>query len=186
MIDIQLLRGIDNEPVDATLLPVNRKHLDDFEQFWKGLLRVSEEEDAYWDWVKKERLYASSSSFEKYAIECEQMTQGLMMIETQGHRSWFDADQRIVYVDFLATAPWNRLSFQSPPNYRTVGSILLKFARYRSQELGYGGRVGLHALSRAKPFYEKVGMIDCGEDAEKENLPYFEWYRQRPSKTDIG
>ena len=61
-----------------------------------------------------------------------------------------------------------------------MGSALLRFARFRSEELGYGGLVGLHSLPAAQMFYRKMGMIDGGADAEKENLTYFEWYRQDP------
>lgn len=183
--EIQLLRVRDGQPVNAELSALNDQHLADFETFWKNRLRSSEEEDVYWDWVKKNRLYGSAPNFESYAIACEQMTQGLMMIETRGYRSWAEPHRRLVYVDYLATAPWNRPSLQNPPEYRSVGSILLRFARYRSEELGYGGLVGLHALPRAKKFYDKMGMIDCGQDPEKQNLTYFEWYRQRPSVMDV-
>ncbi|MGF1522647.1 MAG: hypothetical protein ACFBSF_10065 [Leptolyngbyaceae cyanobacterium] len=183
--EIQLLRVRDGQTIDASLLPLNDQHLSDFETFWKNRLLSSDEEDAYWDWNKKNRLYASDANYEKYAITCQQITQGLMMLEARGHRSWFEPNRRLVYVDYLATAPWNRPSIQNPPEYRSVGGILLKFARHRSEELGYGGLVGLHALPRAKKFYDKMGMIDCGEDPEKQNLTYFEWYRQRPPVTEL-
>lgn len=178
---IQLLNGEsdDSKPVDATLVPLHNKHLHDFETFWKNRLRSSSEEDSHWNWTKKNRLYTSASGFEKYAIECSQITQGLMMIAIRGHRSWVETEQRLVYVDYLATAPWNRPSIQNPPEYRLVGSTLLQFARYRSEELGYRGIVGLHALPRAARFYEKMGMMNCGPDSEKQNLTYFEWYRER-------
>ena len=59
-----------------------------------------------------------------------------------------------------------------------MGGALLRFARFRSEELDYGGLVGLHSLPTAEMFYRKMGMIDGGVDAEKENLTYFEWYRR--------
>lgn len=55
---------------------------------------------------------------------------------------------------------------------------MLQFARFRSEELGYGGLVGVHSLLGAEKFYLRMGMIDGGIDAEKENLRYFEWYRR--------
>jgi hypothetical protein len=78
----------------------------------------------------------------------------------------------------LATAPWNRLSNPDPRGFRAVGSALFRFARFRSEELGYGELVGLHSLPAAEAFYRKLGMIDGGADAEKDNLTYFEWYRR--------
>lgn len=181
---IQLVRVRDNQLVDAVLLPLSNKHLSDFETLWKNRLAASGEEDSHWDWVKKNRIYTSSTNYEKYAIECNQITQGLMMIETEGYRSQFETHRRIVYVDYLSTAPWNRPTLQEPPEYRSVGSILLEFARYRSRELGHGGLVGLHALPRAERFYQKMGMINCGPDPDKQNLTYFEWYQRQPSEFD--
>ncbi|KYC36550.1 hypothetical protein WA1_43465 [Scytonema hofmannii PCC 7110] len=179
---IQLLQVRDNQYVDAILVTLTNKHLEDFERFWKPQLRVSGEEDKFWDWEMKNRVYATSTNYESYAIECEQIAQGLMLIETRVHRSWFESNRRLVYVHSLATAPWNRLSIQTPVKYRLVGATLLEFAMYRSLELGYGGLVGLHALPGAEGFYHRMGMIDCGLDAEKENLTYFEWYQRQRSE----
>jgi glycine/D-amino acid oxidase-like deaminating enzyme len=110
------------------------------------------------------------------------MTQGLMLIETLGNRSWFEPHRRVVYLHSLATAPWNRPSIQDPPRYRLVGTMLLRFARQLSEALGYGGLVGLHALPEAEDFYRRMSLIDCGLDAKKENLTYFEWYQRQTSE----
>lgn len=170
---IQLLRVQDSQLVDAALVTMTDRHLDNFETFWKARLRVSEEEDRFWDWEMKNRVYLSSANYEAYAIDCEQIAQGLMLLETSAHRSWCEPQRKIVYVHSLATAPWNRPSIQNPVMYRLVGSTLLEFARFRSEELGYGGLIGLHALSRAEAFYRRMNMIDCGADEEKENMTYF-------------
>jgi hypothetical protein len=169
-LDIQLLRVQDNQLVDATLVTMIDRHLDDFETLWKARLRVSEEEDRFWDWEMKNRVYLSSTNYEAYAIDYEQVAQGLMLLETSVHRSWYEPHRRIVYVHSLATAPWNRSSIQTPVTYRLVGSTLLEFARFRCEELGYGGLVGLHALSGAEAFYRRMNMSDCGMDEENENL----------------
>jgi hypothetical protein len=86
--------------------------------------------------------------------------------------------RRLVYVHSLATAPWNRISNPDSNGFRAVGGALLRFAKLRSEELNYGGLVGLHSLPGAEVFYRKMGMIDGGFDSEKENLTYFEWYQQ--------
>lgn len=174
---IKLLRVADDQVVDAVLTNLSQTHLSDFEAMWKHRLNSSTEEDYHWDWVRKSSLTDSILSYEKYAIECEQITQGMMMIETDWHRSRIEPGKNIIYVDFVATAPWNRPSIQSPPQYRGVGSALLRFARLRSVALEYGGRVSLHALSEAETFYKKQGMMNFGTDPDKENLVYFEWNR---------
>jgi len=182
--EVPIIRESDGQVVSALLVSMGEKHLTDFEESWKGRLRRSEEEDEFWDWEFKERVYLSRANYEGYAIESEENTQGLMLIETREHRSQFEPYRRLVYVHSLATAPWNRPSLQTPVEYRAIGSTLLQFARYRSEELGYDGLVGLHALPGAEGFYRKMGMIECGADERKENLTYFEWYRRRPSLLD--
>jgi hypothetical protein len=141
-------------------------------------LQVSVAEDRMWDWIAKERIYLALPNYESYALECESMTQGLMLVDTRLHRSQIEPNRRLVYVSFLATAPWNRSIIQEPPIYRAVGSVMLQFARERSFELGYGGLVGLHALSESVSFYHKIGMIGGDPDPERDGLPYFEWYRR--------
>ncbi len=174
---IKLLRVKDDIAVDAKLLTLTDKHLDDFETFWKSRLQASNEEDGHWNWIKKNQFTLFSSDYEKYAVECEQITQGLMMLEVSNYYSRNNPQQKIIYVDFLSTAPWNRISLKNPPDYKGVGLTLLSFAKQRSKQLGYEGRVGLHALPKAENFYKRRGMINFGFDTEKEDLIYFEWLK---------
>ncbi len=100
-----------------------------------------------------------------------------MLIETQNHRSRFDRRKRLVYVETLETAPWNRQNSQPAPQFQRVGTVLLRFAQWRSEQLGYNGIVGLHSLPESEIFYKNRNMIDTGKDPEKDNLTYFEWYK---------
>ena len=44
-----------------------------------------------------------------------------------------------------------------------------------SRQSGFAGRVGLHSLPQAEPFYRDVcGMTDLGEDPNEYDLRYFE------------
>ncbi|MBW4441547.1 MAG: hypothetical protein KME10_10000 [Plectolyngbya sp. WJT66-NPBG17] len=134
---MQLIRVRDGAAVPALLLPLSTAHINDFRTFWRPRLRTLEDEDQYWDWEQKQRIYLSGDEgiFEGYVIECEQMTQGLMLLQTQGHRSQVEPDRLLVYHS-LATAPWNRVTAPDPNGFRAVGRVLLKFARFRSEELG--------------------------------------------------
>ena len=172
---IRLIQGLDNQFVEATLIDLAQNHVDDFESLWWVQLRSFSQEDKYWDWVFKQRLSTSNENFESYAIECEGRTQGLMMLETQWHRSQVTIGRRLVYVEALTTAPWNREAVRRPPELKGVGTALLLFARQRSLELGYEGRVGLHSLPGAEGFYERRSMANYGADPDKENLTYFEY-----------
>jgi hypothetical protein len=45
-----------------------------------------------------------------------------------------------------------------------------------SLNCGYGGRIGLHSLPTAEPFYrDKLGMSDFGPDGNYGQLCYFEF-----------
>lgn len=178
---VSLIRGYDQRSIEARLLDLQPRHVDDFQSLWQAQLRQSSQEDKYWDWAFKERLTLRDVNYEGYAIEYEDRTQGLMMLETQWHSSQFYPDKRLVYVAALSVAPWNRYLIQNPPQFKAVGSALLSFSRLRSVELGYGGRVGLHALPGATGFYERKNMMrldpdpdDC-IDADEEALTYFEY-----------
>jgi hypothetical protein len=174
---ILLARGRDNQRVETLLVELAQKHLDDFESHWRPVLELAGAEDKFWDWVVKKRISLSSDNFESYAIEYEGMTQGLMAIETQWHRSQVNRRHQVVYVQAIASAPWNRGAIRRPPELRGVGTALLLLARQRSLELGYEGRVGLHALPGAESFYDDQNMADYGPDPDQENLTYFEYSR---------
>lgn len=180
-LSVSLVRGHDDQVVEAMLVSLAQNHVLDFESFWQDQLRQFIQEDKYWDWAFKQRLTTTRINYEGYAVECEGRTQGLMMLETQAHRSQFYPGNRLVYIEALSTAPWNRSQLQSLPRFKAVGTVLLEFSRLRSLELGYDGRVGLHALPGAEGFYERKNMMrsdfDPAEliDPEEESLTYFEY-----------
>lgn len=182
---IQLLRVQDQQVVDAILTEVTEKHLEDAKTLWEPLLRGSQQEDEYWNWLRKSRQSKILPGDELYAIECDRLTQGLIMLDILKKRCQIQSQlrRRLVYVSALATAPWNRSAISYPPIYKGVGGNFINFAIARSTELGYHGRIGLHALDDALGFYRKlrIGLLDCGPDPEEpDNLVYFETLRQNP------
>jgi len=176
---INLIRGQDNQTVAGILCDARQKHQNDFNTIWKSQLIQAGAEDQYWDWAFKERVYGALPGAEMYAIEYDDLTQGLMLIATIGHRSWLEPSRLLIYIRYLAAAPWNRSTIQPLPAFRGVGRALMIFARQRSLELGYEGRVGLHSLSTAELFYARLGMPNYGPDPEQDDLVYFEWGRLR-------
>jgi hypothetical protein len=163
------------ETIQAQLNQMQPRHLEDFEIAWQEVLQNLSQDDAFWSWAMKKRLSLVDNRFEAYAIEYKKLTQGLLWLETRWHCSWANPDQRLVYVEAIAAAPWNRGLIQSPPYLKGVGAALLFFARQRSLALGYNGRVGLHALPASEGFYHHEQMLDYGEDPDKDNLRYFEF-----------
>lgn len=173
--EIELIRGIDNLSIQGNIVKLAPKHIDDFVNFWSEELQKYKTQDKHWDWLFKLNFIRRNSEFEGYALEAEGNTQGLMKIETQRHGSHKEYGKKLVYVEFLASAPWNRKVIQRPPMFRGVGTNLLRYARLRSVELGYGGRVGLHSLPESVQFYENQFMNNFGADYNKDYLFYFEY-----------
>lgn len=65
-------------------------------------------------------------------------------------------------VDFMATAPWNILLHQ-PESIKGAGTTLMEELVKESSDLGFGGRLKLYAIPRARSFYEKIGLNETGE-----------------------
>jgi hypothetical protein len=89
-----------------------------------------------------------------------------------------------VYVDYHATAPWNDSKIVTQlgelPRYRAVGSALLGIAVMDSIASGHRGRIGLHALPQAAPFYRGAcNMTELGPDEEHQGMVYFEFTEEQ-------
>lgn len=169
---------------------IDDQHLRDFEQHWRpefmarlGLLPTGAPPDpsenlgdAHWDWRGLIERYNSRIDYESFAIECAGRTQGLLLAATVAYgRAESQRAREIVYVDRLATAPWNRHRFRDPPVYKGVGRTLLTASISLSLDLGFQGRIGLHALRDAESWYaNQCGMLDLGQDTAYQNLRYFE------------
>jgi hypothetical protein len=78
---IQLLQVQDQQVIDAVLTEVTDKHLEDARTLWEPILEGSGQDDEYWHWVGKSRRSKLLPGDELYAIECEGITQGLMMLD---------------------------------------------------------------------------------------------------------
>jgi hypothetical protein len=102
--------------------------------------------------------------------------QAMMMVDLDTKRCRLEAQRGkpLVYIEYLSAAPWNLHDFVDTPLYKGAGTILMKTAIELSLELEYGGRIGLHSLRQADPFYIGCGMTDLGPDPAYYGLRYFE------------
>lgn len=137
-------------------------------------------EDAHWDWVRKS-LAAMKNPFvyEIFGIDIDEQTQGMMLAAKGGVNSFSRHQDHLrkplVYVDFLATAPWNRPLLTPRPKFKGVGRMLIATAISLSYEEEFDGRIGLHSLPGAERFYREImKMHDFGGDPDYHNLRYFE------------
>lgn len=146
---------------------IDAKNLLDFERDWQpafaarlpanasAVERVAANaEDAHWDWRRLAEIYRNPLLFQMYSVECADLTQGLMLVRKGGKFSRHSDHPRadLVYIDRLATAPWNRPRFVTDPKYKGVGQLLFAAAVNLSLDEGLEGRIGLHALPNAEGF----------------------------------
>lgn len=133
-------------------------------------------EHAGWKWSKKLGLTERLLSYQTLAIEFEDVPQGLMMLRTDGSFSRLEGQEGkpLVYVEFLASAPWNLPAVVERPRFRGVGHTMMRKAIEISMDLEFKGRLALHSLPQADDYYRGIGMTLVGKDELKENLNYFE------------
>ena len=141
-----------------------------------GRVTQGNPEDSHWDWQGKANQWRRLLGYHSFAIVCRHELQGLMLAnDLKAARLSEQFNKPIVYVDYLATAPWNRTAVQIPPRYRGVGSVFMAVAIQLSLDMNYRGRIGLHALPAAEPFYQNTcGMTALGRDMTCQNLMYYE------------
>lgn len=167
---------------------LDTKNHEDFERLWKPMLTRhsagdvsptisvnAKAPDSHWLWVDKSQVAANSLQYETFAVECGGITQGLMLVDvTKFARLDAHRGREMVYVELLASAPWNRNGFMPNPVYKGVGQVLVATAISLSTDLGFNGRIGLHALTSSESWYrDAIGFTDCGYD-ENKKMSYFE------------
>jgi hypothetical protein len=176
--DASLVMGLGKEEIDAT------------EAEWQPFLqeqlarlaaeRVPKEkwpQHVHWSWREKQKATDRLLAYQLIGVECGSQMQGLMLVATAGRYGRLDSQKGrpLVYIHYLATAPWNSPLVVVTPRYALVGSVLLAAAIQLSIEEEFSGRVGLHSLPQADGWYAKCGMTDLGpDDTEKQHLRYFE------------
>jgi hypothetical protein len=141
-------------------------------------------EDSHWQWPAKVKDRTGQLQWNSYALRCAGSTQGLMFVDMLRRcRLESQRNLHMVYIDLLATAPWNRQRLTPQPVYRGVGEALMLEAILQSSEEGFGGRIGLHALPGAESFYrDEWGMESLGVDPNYSDLHYFEMTTQQASE----
>ena len=135
----------------------------------------------HWDWGRKSLRLVFGGDPDDYrimGIRRQTTWEAAMESLCKGYSSSRPetAGQPLVYLDYIEVAPWNWniKPIQQVAKYKAVGVTLLRLAAEQSYAKGWDGRVGLHALPQAAPFYEKHGFRLIKNDPTKQNLPYYE------------
>ncbi len=130
----------------------------------------------HWLWAEKVKLTHRFLPYPTFGIECEGQMQGMMLLQTDGHYARLSSGGRapLVYVDLLATAPWNLSEINGAVRFKGIGATLIRAAIELSLDLEFNGRIGLHALPTSEGWYDKVGLTCCGSDDQKQGMKYYE------------
>jgi hypothetical protein len=139
----------------------------------------------HWSWREKYDATEEYLAYRMFGLECQSQMQGLMLALTAGKNSQIASHKGkpLVYVHFLAAAPWNLASIVAEPRFSLVGSILVAAAIHLSMEEEFQGRIGLHSLPQSDDWYRKTcGMTDLGPDQTVQNLRYFEMTPEQASE----
>lgn len=137
-------------------------------------------QDAHWDWDDKLfRPVKDPFLYDVFVLEAEGTTQAVMLTLKGGVKCFSLHKEHprspLVYIDLLATAPWNRLAKSDPVKFKGCGQIMIGAAASLSINEGFKGRLGLHSLDGAEDFYRyKIGMSEFDPDPNYQNLRYFE------------
>lgn len=182
---IYLFKSETDEIVEASLFDeVTDEHLALWDTSWAPAMKAHRAnltasdtpEDSHWNWKHKASSWRTLLGYQSYALVCEGELQGLMLTnDISSARLPEQFGKPLVYVQFVATAPWNRPELQNPPKFRGVGRIFILAAIQASLDTGYKGRLGLHSLPKAEGFYrDKCGFTILGPDSSHQNLTYYE------------
>jgi len=185
-VEANLIDGLTREDVekaDADWKPFLDEQIKRMES--TGIPKHKWPQHRHWNWREKYDATEEYLAYRMFGIECQSQVQGLMLALTAGKNSQI-ASQRgrpLVYVHFLAAAPWNLASIVAEPRFSLVGSILVAAAIHLSIEEEFQGRIGLHSLPQSDDWYRKTcGMTDLGPDQTVENLRYFEMTPEQASE----
>jgi len=130
------------------------------------------EEDAEWNW---EQLSIEANGMDYWEAIALQTSSGALqgaMVYRADAKSVLEPDSGAVFVENLATAPWNRKRVIAAPENGGVGPELLCQAVHHSHLLGFNGRVLLTSLPGAVEFYEGRGFVNTGRIID--DLPLYE------------
>jgi hypothetical protein len=133
-------------------------------------------QDSHWQWRTKCSVALGTNRHTFSLLNASEVEAAMVLLA--GKQSRDVAPLPIVYVDYVAVAPWNRNQIQNPQRFRHLGTVMLGAAVAKSISLGHEGRCGLHSLPQSEGFYQRIGMTDFGIDSSYSSLKYFEFKSQ--------
>ncbi|BAY24178.1 hypothetical protein NIES2100_39710 [Calothrix sp. NIES-2100] len=158
---VKIFDNFHNEYVQAKIVPISLRHIQQIELSWKPQLQ----NEKCWDKNLDISQYLNEPrTYEVCVLEYDSIAQGLIVLQITKHYSRLEIGKNLIYVNLLNVAPWNRASIQEIRNYKGVGTILLFFAILRSFSLGFQGRIALNSVKEAENFYQRMPFLIAGYD----------------------
>lgn len=147
---------------------------------WIETLGTFGVQDSHWEWRTKCSVAPGTNRRIFSLLNASEVEAAMLVL--LGKLSRDGTSLPIVYVDYVAVAPWNRKAVQNPQRFRNLGTVMLGAAVATSKSMGLEGRCGLHSLPQSEGFYRRIGMSDFGVDAAYFSLRYFEFTSQSARK----
>ena len=141
--------------------------------------------DARWPWAE-DIARSNTEAHLSLALlqETSQRLEALLYVSDEGReRSRFDRSSPLLYIERIVVAPWNHGEFRraqgmkpEKSEFAGLGPFLLSVVVGLSDELGYGGRFGLHSEDDALKWYRDIlHLPEFGPDPyEGRKWLYFE------------
>jgi hypothetical protein len=81
------IRTTTGQSLEGQIVIMDEGHLHDVETFWQPILIEVSQPDPVWKWGYKLRQSQQQDRYEAYSLDVDGLSQGLLFIETQWHRS---------------------------------------------------------------------------------------------------
>lgn len=118
------------------------------------------EGDSEWEWAR----IVKKVTWKRHRFECvalctaDEEVQGAARFRLEAPEE-ISAGNTGVEIEFVATAPWNRMSVVGTPRYNRVGTRLIQRAAVLSCALHPEPRVFAVPLDKATGFYRRLGFV---------------------------
>jgi len=128
---------------------------------------LDDEPDSHWKWREIISYYQNDP---KWVARCvrtgDGAIQGALLLRKMV-KSVLEPGKKAVFIDRVATAPWNRDKLAKTPHFRGVGAGFALYSIVLSYSQGFGGRVNLQAVANedfhAKQGFEPTAIQQDGE-----------------------
>ena len=66
LLKVRLAHSVNNSNVEATIVKLSSKHVEDFRNVWMNLLREFKQDDKFWDLMIKFRMIENNNNYEVF------------------------------------------------------------------------------------------------------------------------